>query len=190
MASAPWLLWAKKSIGCVGVHAIRLNSWTGTKSSPVSSLKCDRRQRLNLESCLTAVCVASGILIVPSHAGCVTALGLWPAGWPACYRLAHGCPTGVQGGGGGPAYRAAVWLGARETKLDLKLGALLNTVQGCLLPTHYAHTQTHTHTQGCAMGLPTWPWRCGLIACPVSGVEWSDLGEPVPEETFTHSHLS
>ena len=23
------------------------------------------------------------------------------------------------------------------------------------------------------MGLPTWPWRCGLIARPVSGVEWS-----------------
>ena len=49
-------------------------------------------------------------------------------------------PMGVQGGG--PAYWPAVWLGARETKLDLKLGALLNTVQGSLLPTHHAHTQT------------------------------------------------
>jgi len=26
----------------VGVHAIGLNSWTGTEGSPVSSLKCDR----------------------------------------------------------------------------------------------------------------------------------------------------
>jgi len=23
------------------------------------------------------------------------------------------------------------------------------------------------------MGLPTWTWRCGLIARPVSGVEWN-----------------
>jgi len=23
------------------------------------------------------------------------------------------------------------------------------------------------------MGPPMWPWRCGLIARPVSGVEWS-----------------
>ena len=43
----PWLrrrgfnsMRAKKSIGCVGVHAIGLNSWTGTEGSPVSSLKC------------------------------------------------------------------------------------------------------------------------------------------------------
>jgi len=46
---------ARKSIGCVGGHGIGLNSWTGTEGSPVSSLKCDRWQRLNLESRLIAV---------------------------------------------------------------------------------------------------------------------------------------
>ena len=57
----PWLLsqgfnsQARKSIGCVGGHAIGLNSWTGTEGSPVSSLKCDRWQWLNLESRLIAV---------------------------------------------------------------------------------------------------------------------------------------
>ena len=79
---------------------------------------------------------------------------------------------GVQGGG--PACWAATRLGGRETKLVyLKLGAILNTVQGSLYPTHHAHiqTHTHTHTQGCAMGPPMWPWRCGLMARPVSGVE-------------------
>jgi len=59
--------------------------------------------------------------------------------------------------GGGPACWAATRLGGRETKLVyLKLGAILNTVQGSLYPTHHAHgthtdTHTHTHTQGCAV---------------------------------------
>jgi len=53
-------LHAKKSFGCVSGHAIGLNSWTGTEGSPVSSLKCDRWQRLNLQSRLIAVCAASG----------------------------------------------------------------------------------------------------------------------------------
>jgi len=26
------------------------------------------------------------------------------------------------------------------------------------------------------MGQPTWPWRCGLMACPVSKVEWDRVG--------------
>jgi len=26
------------------------------------------------------------------------------------------------------------------------------------------------------MGPPMWPWRCGLTARPVSGVEWSGEG--------------
>jgi len=25
------------------------------------------------------------------------------------------------------------------------------------------------------MGPPVWPWRCGLMARPVSGVEWSGV---------------
>jgi len=74
-----------------------------------------------------------------------------------------------------PACWAATRLGGRQTKLDLKLGAILNTVQGSLLPTHHVHIQTHTHTQGCAMGPPMWPWHCGLIARTVSGVEWSGV---------------
>jgi len=42
---------------------------------------------------------------------------------------------------------------AQRNEASIRLGALLNTVQGSLLPTNQAHTQTHTHTQGCAMGL-------------------------------------
>jgi len=61
---------AKKSISCVGGHAIGLNSWTGTEGSPVSSLKYDGWQRSNLESCLTAVCAASGILMLQATGLC------------------------------------------------------------------------------------------------------------------------
>jgi len=93
--------------------------------------------------------------------------------------LLPGSPTGAQWAwtgmqGGGLACWAATRLCRRETKLVYsKLGAILNTVQGSLLPyTTRTHTDTHTHTQGCAMGPPMWPWRCGLMARPVSGVEW------------------
>ena len=108
---------------------------------------------------------------------CVTALGPWLAGRPACYQLAHGRPMGVQGGG--QAYRAAVWLGARETKLDLKLGALLNTVQGSLLPTYHARIQTHTHTHTHTLRVAQWAYTYLALAlwlnsppCKWSGVEW------------------
>jgi len=96
--------------------------------------------------------------------------------------LLPGSPTGAQRAwtgvqGGGPACWAATRLGGRETKLVyLKLGAILSTRLS--LPytsrTHTdTHTHTHTHTQGCAIGPPMWPWRCGLMAHPVSGVECS-----------------
>jgi len=75
---------------------------------------------------------------------------------------------------------AAGWLVRRETDPELTLGAILNTIQSSLfpsssLPTHHAYIQTHPPSppQGCALGPPMWPWRCGLTACPVSGVEWS-----------------
>jgi len=35
---------------------------------------------------------------------------------------------------------------AQRNEASIRLGALLNTVQGSLLPTYHAHTQTHTHT--------------------------------------------
>ena len=38
---------------------------------------------------------------------------------------------------------------------------------------HYIQTYPSTSPpQGCAMGPPMWPWRCDLMARPVSGVEW------------------
>jgi len=70
------------------------------EGSPVSSLKCDRWHRSDLERCLADVCAISGILIAPSHVGCVTALGPWLARWPARHRLAHGRPMGVDGRAG------------------------------------------------------------------------------------------
>ena len=50
---------------------------TCLEGSPVSSLKCDRRQGQNLESCLAPVCAASGNWF-SKPGGCVTALGPWP----------------------------------------------------------------------------------------------------------------
>jgi len=53
---------------------------------------------------------------VPSHAGCVTALRAVAVCWVAGLLPAR--PMGTQRAyGGGPAYRAAAWLGTRETKL-------------------------------------------------------------------------
>ena len=99
-------------------HAIGLNSWTGTEGWPVSSLICDRWQRLNLESHLIAVCAASW------H-WCSKPRGLC-AGWPACYRLAwRACQRGS-------TYRGTsvrvTW--HRETKLVYGWAHLPNTVQG------------------------------------------------------------
>ena len=69
------------------------------------------------------------------------AVACWVAGLlPARPRAPYGHGRACRGVG------RPTGLSARETKLDLKLGALLNTVQGSLLPTHHAHTQTHTHT--------------------------------------------
>jgi len=126
------------------------------------------------ESCLAVVCAAGGILISQ-------AVRL-PTRWPTCCLLAHGRsmgPTGVNGlaAGGGPAYWAAAGrLGERETDRELKLGAILNTIQSSLPPPylHIMHTYRHP-PQGCAMGPPMWPWRCGLTGppCKRSGVEWS-----------------
>jgi len=99
------------------------------------------------------------------------AVGLLPARPRAC------------GGRAGLPGSCVAW--HKRNKAGLKLGALLNTIQGLLLTTYHAHTQshtqshththTHTHTQGCAMGPPMWPWHCGLIARSVSGVEWDDF---------------
>ena len=151
---------------------------TCLEGSPVSSLKCDRWHRSKfrelLGRCLrrqwNTDCSKPRGLCHGTRAVAGQVAGLPPAhprapngrGW-ACRR-------------DGPAYWAAVWLGARETKLIIwKLGAILNTVQGSLYLQSRTHTDiyTHTDTQGCAMGPPTWPWRCGLMAHPVSGVSHS-----------------
>ena len=114
------------------------------------------------------------------------------ARWPSCRLPARPrapCgPTGLTGvnglaaGGGGPVYWAQSHsLSKEKQKPELKLGAILNTIQSPLfpppssLPTHHAYIQTYLPLlpQGRAMGPSMWPWRCGLMARPVSGVEWS-----------------
>ena len=152
-------LQAKKSIGCVGGHAIGLNFWKGTEGSPMSSLKCDRWQRLNLESRLAAVCTASGYWCSKPRGLCHGPQGValcWVAGRPAT-GSPEGHPTGVWGRSGLPGSCVA-W--HKRNKVGIRLGALLNTVQGSLLTTHHAHTQTHTHS-GLHNGLTKWLWRCG-----------------------------
>ena len=39
------------------------------------------------------------------------------------------------------------------------------------------------------MGPPMWPWRCGLMARPVSGVEWSGV-IPFKYKYFIAVHIS
>ena len=126
---------------------------------------------------MATVCAAGGKLILQ-------AVRL-AARWPTRCLLAHGRPTGPTGVNGLAAGGQAGLLGAvarlvgRETDPEFKLGAILNTIQSSLpllsLPTHHAYIQTHPPPtpQGCAMGPSMWPWRCGLTARPVSGVEWS-----------------
>jgi len=57
-------------------------------------------------------------------------------------------PMGVNGlaVGGGPAYwvRSVRRLGGRETDLELKLGAILNTIQSSLSLTYTSRTHTDT----------------------------------------------
>ena len=136
----PWLLrrgfnpQARKSIGCVGGHAIGLNSWTGTEGSPVSSLKCDRWQWLNLEPfncCLHCQLIlmfqATWAVSRPSRVeGRVHELGGWPV---------TGLPNGHAGCG--PAYRPATWLGT-EKRSWYKAGRIIEI--------QYKTTQQHnTH---------------------------------------------
>jgi len=144
----------------------------------VSSLKCDRRLRSNLESCLAAVGATSGKLILQAEWLChgIRAVAVSKlAGWPAAPT--QWAWTGVQRvcrGRGGLLGSHSAW--RKRNKLELKLGAILNTIQGSLLtyPTHHAHIQTHPHT----LRVAQWAHLCGLgtvasTARPVSGVEWS-----------------
>jgi len=103
--------------------------------------------------------------------------------WPACCLPARPrAPYGPYGreracsGGRAGLLGAAGQLVGRETDPELKLGAILNTIQSSLSPPpylHITHTYRHIHPpQGCVMDPPMWPWCCGLTARPVSGVEW------------------
>jgi len=124
---AHWPAWVQ-SPGKVGVHAIGLNSWTGTEGSAVSSLICDRWQRLNLESCLIAVWAASGKLMFQATRGAIVCTG-----WLACHRLAwRACRRS-------PVYRCTgsmTW--HKRNEASIRLVALLNTVQGS--QQHITHT--------------------------------------------------
>ena len=94
----------------------------------------------------------------------------WAAG------LLSTCPTGVRGPTGqlrGLAQEKQSWFEAGcSTKYSTRLS----------FPTYHAHIQTHahSHTQGCTMGLPIWPWHCGLIACRVSGVDLTETNKLPP----------
>ena len=131
------------------------------------------------ESCLAVVGAAGGRLILQ-------AVRL-AARWPTCCLLAHGRPmgptsvNGLAAGGAGQftgrsriacqkRNRSRVEIG-RHTKYNSKP----SPSPPSSLPTHHAYIQTYPPlpTQGCALGPPMWPWCCGLMARPVSGVEWS-----------------
>jgi len=127
----------------------------------VSSLKCDRWPRSNLESCLAAVCAISGILILRAMWLC-HGIRAVAARWPACCLLTHGRPMGVKGRAGGqPACWAVRRLGGRETKLIFEAGC--NTKYSTRLSVTYTsrtHTDTPTHT----LRVAQWAHLCGLGA--------------------------
>jgi len=134
------------------------------------------------ESCSAAVGAAGGKLILQ-------AVRL-AARWLACCLPAHprapcgpyGCERACSGEGAGwptersrttcqKTNRSRVEIG-RHTKYNTKLSL------PPIFPTYTSRIHTDTPTsppQGCAMGPPMWPWRCGLTARPVSGVEWSGV---------------
>jgi len=145
-----------KSIGCVGVHAIGLNSWTGTEGSPVSSLKCDRRQRLNLESCLTAVCATSGILIGQVTELChgTRAVACWATGLlPARLRA----PDRRAAGQAGLPGSCVAW--CKRNKAGFEAGHTTKYITR-LSVTHisrtHTDTNTHTHTHSGLRNGPTY----------------------------------
>jgi len=138
------------------------------------------------ESCSAAVGAAGGTLILQ-------AVRL-AARWPACCLPAHPrAPYGPYGreracsgeGAGWPTgrsrmacqkrNRSRVKIG-RHTKYNTRLSPPPSS-----LPTHHAYIQTHPPLppQGCTMGPSMWPWRSGLMARPVSGVEWCGSIFPV-----------
>ena len=141
----------------------------------MSSLKCDRWPRSNLESCLAAVCAVSGLLILQATWLC-HGIGAVAARWPACCLLAHGRPMGVNGrAGGGPACWAVRRLGRRETKMIFEAGR--NTKYSTRLSVTYT-SRTHTHTHPLIpLGLRNGPTYAALALwlngppCKWSGVE-------------------
>jgi len=81
-------------------------------------------------------------------------------------------PDGREGAGWPTGQLCVAW--SKRNKAELKLGALPNTVQGSLLPTRHAHTQTHTHTYSGFRNGPTYlALALWLNSCKWSGVEWS-----------------
>jgi len=148
-------LQAKRSIGCVGGHAIGLNSWTGTEGSPVSSLKCYRWQQLNLESHLIAVCATSGYWCSKPCGLCHGPQGHWLcAGRPACYRLTRRAPDGRAG-----AVRPTGQLpGLAQEKQSWYKAECTIKYSTRLSVNYISRTHTDTHT----LRFAQWqPWHCG-----------------------------
>jgi len=141
----------------------------------VSSLKCDRWPRPNLERAVwprSAPPVEDwfykpcGWLLGGRPAACSSMGALWALrAWTGLQRGA-GRSTGRSRTTCQKRNRSGVEIG-RHTKYNTKLSLPP-------FPTYTSHIHTDMPTsppQGCAMGPPVLPWRCGLTARPVSGVE-------------------
>jgi len=111
----------------------------------VSSLICDRWQRLNLESRLIAVCAASWYWYPKPRGLCAVgcALGGWPATGSLDGRACAVRPTGA---------RAATWY--RETKLVTRNFSHRWETHATLLPAVNCLRDIHLQTIG-------WPWNWG-----------------------------
>ena len=140
MSLNPDLCSGQGSLSACGVHAMGLNFPTCTEGSPVSSLTCDRWQRLNSEAfnrcprCL----VDTDVAVYVGGARCfATIRSVW-TGRRGAASLAHACVTR-----------------RRETTL-VQAGRVIASINTKPLPlttptrTHNNNTYTH---QGRALGL-------------------------------------
>ena len=131
------------------------------------------------EGCSAAVGAAGGTLTLQA----VRLVAMWPTcRLPARPRASCGLYRRVRAcsgeGAGRPTGRSRIACQRRNrSRVEIGRYTKYNTKPSPPppLPTYTSRIHTDIPTsppQGCAMGPPMWPWRCGLMARPVSGVEW------------------
>ena len=168
----------RKAMGSIPGRGASCSHPLALEGSPVSSLKCDRWQRSKFRELLGCCLRRQWKLILQAGWLC---RGTRAVAISQVAGLLPGSPTGAQRACRGTGRPAGQPLGLAEEKqklVYLKLGAILNTVQGSLY-LHITHTYRHTHTHSRLCNGPTYValalWLNGP-PCKWSGVEWETPG--------------